>query len=577
MIVERFLCEFFRNDIYVFCCYNLRMSILIVTNDNIRELLRKYINNYGEYLEEYGDVEIGKWDVSRVTDMSKLFKNQKNFNESLNEWNVSNVINMSSMFYGAIFFNQPLNNWDVSNVKNMSYMFCKATHFNQPLNKWDVSNVKNMSYMFANAFHFNQPLNKWKVFNVMNMNDMFKGAEHFNYSINNWKLNLDVTYDDMFVNCNIVYNNKPRLIIKRDYDEYNEWKSKLYEEMNVVNRLDKVVDKANYFINYKRDEPVIEWRGYLLISKLYIFYLKYKYESLIINNAMIIDITKPYTFDSEEYVGYFRRMARVIRNNLDEQIICFNFTVKLSESSYHANLLIYRREFNTIEHFEPHGSYVDLETDDILDNVLSDLVDYLNNELNTHMTFITSVETCPMMDGLQAYESKAKKDIKTTEGYCLLWVLFIIDLVLKFPTIPTRYIISSLLSLSPRGLLPYTLTELMEGYAKYVNDILSIYYDDIVPKSLDDDKINDAINRMEVMFKNPEYQESLMVKLIDKPKIKSSKSKSDSLFSINLFDSRRLPVTIKKRPLVKSRYMLSKRKYNKNSLFTRKKRRTGSL
>ena len=62
--------------------------------------------------------------------------------------------------------NQPLNNWDVSNVTDMSRMFNSATSFNQPLNDWDVSNddwdghrshVTTMDDMFLGATSFNQP------------------------------------------------------------------------------------------------------------------------------------------------------------------------------------------------------------------------------------------------------------------------------------------------------------------------------------------------------------------------------------------------------------------------------------
>ena len=59
------------------------------------------------------------------------------------------------MFAGATKFNQPLNNWDVSKVTTMSRMFRDAKNFNQPLDNWDVSKVTNMSWMFAGATKFN--------------------------------------------------------------------------------------------------------------------------------------------------------------------------------------------------------------------------------------------------------------------------------------------------------------------------------------------------------------------------------------------------------------------------------------
>ena len=73
--------------------------------------IRTALTNLSESQNTYG--LISHWDVSRVTDMSKLFENMRNFNEDISKWNVSNVTTMESMFYDASSFNQPLNDWDV--------------------------------------------------------------------------------------------------------------------------------------------------------------------------------------------------------------------------------------------------------------------------------------------------------------------------------------------------------------------------------------------------------------------------------------------------------------------------------
>jgi surface protein len=63
------------------------------------------------------------------------------------------------MFYEASIFNQPIEKWDVSKVTNMSKMFCCVEEFNQPLEEWKVDNVTDMSYMFYGTV-FDQPLQK---------------------------------------------------------------------------------------------------------------------------------------------------------------------------------------------------------------------------------------------------------------------------------------------------------------------------------------------------------------------------------------------------------------------------------
>ena len=76
---------------------------------------------------------IGTWDVSRVTDMSRMFARAK-------------------------FFDSDISRWDVSRVKDMRGMFLRATSFNGDLSKWDVSRVNDMHGMFLGASLFNRKL-----------------------------------------------------------------------------------------------------------------------------------------------------------------------------------------------------------------------------------------------------------------------------------------------------------------------------------------------------------------------------------------------------------------------------------
>jgi surface protein len=130
--------------------------------------------------------DLSNWDVSNVTDMSRMFQNAKQFNNDISSWNVSNVTNMREMFEIAKQFNQDLNNWDVSSVTDMYYMFYAATSFDQDLNNWDVSSVTNMDNMFANTWNFNGNVASWNVSNVTEMGGMFNEAWEFNQNLSNW-------------------------------------------------------------------------------------------------------------------------------------------------------------------------------------------------------------------------------------------------------------------------------------------------------------------------------------------------------------------------------------------------------
>ena len=144
------------------------------------------------------------WDVSKVTDMSKMFYGNGSFNIDIGNWDVSNVTNMSEMFYQAHSFNQDIGNWDVGKVTNMLGMFSgrflynQEMDFNQDITNWNVSEVTDMSGMFLFAKNFNQDIGDWDVNKVIDMNFMFYDAQNFNQDIGNWRVGNVDNMDSMF-------------------------------------------------------------------------------------------------------------------------------------------------------------------------------------------------------------------------------------------------------------------------------------------------------------------------------------------------------------------------------------------
>ena len=178
-------------------------------NETIRTAVKEYFEDSKKAEEKYG--HISNWDVSGVTDMSKLFsfslyfhhdslpyKRREEFNEDISNWVVSNVTDMSEMFEGVDLFNQEIGKWDVSSVTNLSGMFGWTESFNKDIGNWDVSNVTDMNCMFYNAQSFNQDISKWDVSNVTDMGSMFGGAESFNQNIGNWNVSNVTNMGYMF-------------------------------------------------------------------------------------------------------------------------------------------------------------------------------------------------------------------------------------------------------------------------------------------------------------------------------------------------------------------------------------------
>ena len=168
-----------------------------ITNNNIDSALAAYNNAPGDDATAFG--HISTWDVSDVTDMSELFKDNASFNEDISNWDVSKVTNMEKMFEFTPF-NQDIGSWDVSNVTNMAGMFLSANVFNQDISSWNVSNVTNMGGMFytLSTNVFNQDIGSWDVSNVTDMSSMFFSATAFNQDIGSWDVSNVTDMGGMF-------------------------------------------------------------------------------------------------------------------------------------------------------------------------------------------------------------------------------------------------------------------------------------------------------------------------------------------------------------------------------------------
>jgi surface protein len=164
--------------------------------DELREIAENYwqykkviINGIGK---KYG-FPIGKWEVGKVKDFSRVFQCAYHFNEDISKWDVSNAISMKEMFHNATSFNQSLERWDTRNVKNMMGMFRGAESFNQPVELWNTSNVLHMKFMFWEAFSFNQSLMRWDMRKVAKPKGMLYRTPFTHYLPN--ELDPEVVYD----------------------------------------------------------------------------------------------------------------------------------------------------------------------------------------------------------------------------------------------------------------------------------------------------------------------------------------------------------------------------------------------
>tara|TARA_E500000331_G_scaffold8640_1_gene8194 strand:+ start:4880 stop:6634 length:1755 start_codon:yes stop_codon:yes gene_type:complete len=144
------------------------------TRQELIDVIDEYFfTNKDKAWRRYGD--IGTWDVSRITDMTRLFcidgdggsaaKAALTENElgGISNWNVSNVTNMQAMFRGSQF-NGDLSKWNVSNCTTFTQMFQSGSTFNNDsILYWDVRAAGQFNGMFANSPFAVQTINYWNI------------------------------------------------------------------------------------------------------------------------------------------------------------------------------------------------------------------------------------------------------------------------------------------------------------------------------------------------------------------------------------------------------------------------------
>lgn len=118
------------------------------TNDELFDIVKKLVDERGV------DADLNDIDTSKVKDMSNLFfnlfKNNINVrNIDISRWNVSQVTDMTAMFFKCEEFNCDISHWDVSNVEATSGMFYKCKKFSYDLSKWKPTKLRYCKEMFT--------------------------------------------------------------------------------------------------------------------------------------------------------------------------------------------------------------------------------------------------------------------------------------------------------------------------------------------------------------------------------------------------------------------------------------------
>ena len=178
------------------------------TSIDISDFNTSKVTNMSKMFKDCGvsGLDLSSFDTSHVTDMSHMFDNCNSLtNLDVTKFNTSNVTDMSYMFDNCInLASLDVTKFTTTNVTDMSHMFeaCNSLT-NLDVTKFNTSNVTNMSYMFDNCRSLTSlDVTKFNTSNVTNMSYMFRNCNSLT-SLDVTKFNTsnvtDMSY--MFNSC----------------------------------------------------------------------------------------------------------------------------------------------------------------------------------------------------------------------------------------------------------------------------------------------------------------------------------------------------------------------------------------
>jgi ankyrin repeat protein len=181
----------------------------------------------------------------------------------------------------------------------------------------------------------------------------------------------------------------------------------------------------------------------------------------------------------------FYENFRKCNNKKEVRFVIVPIGIELREGS-HANYLIYDKENNEIERFEPHGANAPLGLN-YNPNLLDDILEKRFQEINENIKYVRPKDYLPKVGFqlLDIYENKKKK-IGDPGGFCALWVIWYVDMRLTYSNLSRDYLVHKMIKIIRSQNISFK--NMIRNYAKGIITIR----DKILTKANMD--INDWLN-----------------------------------------------------------------------------------
>lgn len=249
---------------------------------------------------------------------------------------------------------------------------------------------------------------------------------------------------------------------------------------SVVDNIQDTLDQLN---KVGKEKGAVHYTGHINTATFsYVAVInKFKGECIPVfkhKDELIIELTinttkqkTPIFHNNNLLINFGQSLKKCIDRNVP--IICIFLIIKFGNiKTCHANLLIYRPFGRTIERYEPHGQmYNNLKEDISINKQLKELFEVkLNSYTNGKVIFVPPNYICPYKKGFQMLEEEIEGLKIEGGGFCVMWTLFVMEMLLNNPTKTTKDIIEKVMHLTKED--PQFLKDTIRGYVLEVERLL---------------------------------------------------------------------------------------------------------
>lgn len=223
------------------------------------------------------------------------------------------------------------------------------------------------------------------------------------------------------------------------------------------------------------------------------------------NNPLTFDLA-PTATNLDTIQQFEKKLAKCIRELSPSQNMMFiPISQKVGNTGHHVNMLIYRKDTNRIEHYDPLGNSERFKK---FTTILRPIFERMNIEYSPSTRKV----------GFQRIEDVMRKtlgpDILEREGnlgFCIMWSFLIAELALTNPTMSVDDILKYLVSKVPTSKEEF-LRNTIRGYTHYMYESLSALLKDKynidldLTQKVDKPKILGVIKEMDKVYNEPVTQ-----------------------------------------------------------------------